>query len=133
MNLTTSFFATAAILPLGLGSIYVSETLRWHAPRRCLAVAIPGMLIAFSFFCAALTLHRYARLEVSLLLKTALQMVFAAYFLVALAYLLHCVTWAVTRLGRNVHMDELFSRMLALAIFSAADLGAYFCLSVCVS
>jgi hypothetical protein len=94
---------------------------------------LAAALLLFAVACVALTLHRHDRLEALPLLRTALQMLFAAYFLVALAYLLHCTAWAITRAGQKVHLDELFSRMIALAFFALVDLGAYLCLRICLN
>jgi hypothetical protein len=118
-----------AILPLGLGSIHVAEKLRWYEQRRGLWKVATASGGAFACVCAFLLLYSGAAFTVGAYLKTLLQMLFATYFPVALAYLLHCVVWVVTRLGRRVFLDELFSRVLVFAIFGAVDLGAYLILS----
>ena len=119
-----------AILPLGLGSIHLAETLRWYEPRRGLwkaALAADGTFIAA---CVLLTLRRLEHFSFSVFFEIVLQMMLAAYFLVALAYLLHCVVWTTTRLGRRVFLDELFSRVLVFALFAAADACAYLALAI---
>jgi len=123
------------ILPLGLGSIHIAEVLRWFEPRRGLWKIALASGAAFACACGGvatlvkvpvgLLFHRGVSFIAVTYLETVVQMLFATYFLVALVYLLHCVVWVVTRFGRRVFMDELFSRLVVLAVFTVIDLGAY--------
>jgi hypothetical protein len=119
-----------AVLPLGLGSIHVTEKLRWRESRRGLRLAAAAALVAFCAGCALLALHHDKPFSAGGYSRTLLEMAFLTYFLVAAAYLLHCTEWVMTRLGRKVFMDELFSRMLALGIFAAAALACYLALAL---
>ena len=103
--------------------------MRWYEPRRGLWKVVITSGGAFACVCALLLLYSKAAFTVEAYLQIVLQMLFATYFPVALAYLLHCVVWVVTRLGRRVFLDELFSRVLVFAFFGAVDLGAYLALS----
>ena len=125
MDFVKMALVSMAVLPVGLGSIHVAETLRWYEPRRGLWRIAIAADSAFFAACALLMLHRGDAFTAGGYFLTVFQMLFAAYFLVALAYLLHCVTWVMDRLGRNVHLDELFSRLIALAIFAAVDVVVY--------
>ncbi len=129
-----------AVLPLGLGSIHVTEKLRWYEAKRSLWLAVAASLGAFATACALLTLHRnsgdmnsFVSPEGGFLAgyaRSFLQMAFMTFFLVAAAYLLHCTEWVLTRLGRKVYMDELFSRLLALGIFAACAVVSYLALAL---
>ena len=127
-----------AVLPLGLASIHITEKLRWYEARRNLWLVAVAALGAFATACALLTLNRntgdmnsFVSPEVGFFAEYArnlLQMAFLTFFLVSTAYLLHCTEWVLTRLGRKVYMDELFSRLLALAVFAAATTICYLAL-----
>ena len=125
MDFLKIMLSCLAILPLGLGSIHTAEVLRWYEPRRGLRLIVPGSFAAFACACALIVLYRGVPFGFDTYLETVVQMAFATYFLVALVYLLHCVAWVITRLGRRVPMDELFSRLVVLTVFSLVDLGAY--------
>lgn len=114
-----------AILPLGLGSIHVMETLRWYESRRGIwkmAVLADGLFLTA---CVFLAIYREGRFGAALYFRTVFEMLFAGYFLVTLAYAMYCGHWVLTRLGRRVFLDELLSRLFALAVFASVDLGAY--------
>jgi len=136
MDFVKMALTAMAVLPLGLGSIHVTEKLRWRESKRGLRLAAAAALIAFAAACALLALHRKSRGgDTALFLspefaRTLLQMAFLTYFLVAAAYLLHCTEWVMTRLGRKVFMDELFSRLLALGIFAACAVACYLALAL---
>jgi hypothetical protein len=123
-------FVSLAVLPIGLGSIHVTETLRWHEPRRGLWKVALAADTTFAGACALLLLYGGTPFSLAAYLQTILQMIFTAFFLAALAYLLHCIVWVLTRLGRRVYLDELFSRLLALAVFAVLDAGAYIALTL---
>jgi hypothetical protein len=129
-----------AVLPLGLGSIHITEKLRWYESKRSLWLVAAAASGAFATACALLTIHSRAGDMNSFgspetgffatYARNLLQMAFLTFFLVAAVYLLHCTEWVLTRLGRKVYMDELFSRLLALGIFAAATVLCYLALTL---
>ena len=116
---------SAAILPLGLGSIQVMETLRWYESRRGIWKIAVLTDLFFLTACAFLAVYREGPFGAVLYLRTVFEMLFAGYFLVALAYAFYCGHWVITRLGRRVFLDELLSRLFALAVFAVIDLAAF--------
>ena len=122
-----------AVLPLGLGSIHITEKLRWYEARRSLWFAAAAAFAAFATASALLALHSEEPFSLGGYARILVQMAFLAFFLVAAAYLLHCTEWVLTRLGRKVYMDELFSRLLALGIFAAATTISYLALALLFS
>jgi hypothetical protein len=119
-----------SILSLGLSSIHAAEKLRWFEPRRGLWKIAAAAVSIFAVACALLMLHRGIPFGPAAYFQTLLRMLFLTYFLVALTYLLHCMEWVITRLGMRVHLDELFSRLLTLAVFTAFALTA--CLALLI-
>jgi len=128
MDLTKLLLGSVAILSLGLASIYIAERLRWRESRRGFALIALLACTVFAAACALLHLHGRGSFAAAGYAKTLLQMAFAAYFLVSLSYLFHCVEWVLTRIGRRVFLDELLSRILALAVFAGTDLALFFIL-----
>jgi len=117
-----------AVLPMGIASIHVAEKLRWYEPPpRLWKVAIAADC-TFLAACVLLTLYREDFFTLGAFFKTVLQMLFITGLLASLAYFLHSGVWVLTRLGQNVHLDELFSRLIVFAIFASLAFAAYLAL-----
>jgi hypothetical protein len=130
MDFVKMTLAAMAVLPLGLASIHITEKLRWYESKRNLYLVAAAAFAAFATACALLALHDGKPFSAGGYARNLLQMAFLTFFLVAAAYLLHCTEWVLTRLGRKVHMDELFSRLLALGVFAAATTVCYLALAL---
>jgi len=117
-----------AVLPIGIASIHVAEKLRWYEPARGIWLIAIVADSTFLAACILLTLYREDSFTFSAFFKTALQMLFITCLLASLAYLTHSGIWAFTRLGRHVHLDELFSRLLVFAVFTVLAFAAYLAL-----
>ena len=121
----TILLAGTAILSAGLGSIRFAERLRWRELHRGEWRVLAAAATVFSCACTLLARHRMGALAPAAIGRSALEMFFAACFLCAMAYLLHCFAWVASRFGRRVFLDELFSRLWTLAAFAAMSIAAY--------
>lgn len=117
-----------AVLPMGIASIHVAEKLRWYEPPSKLWKIGIAADCTFLAACILLTFYREDSFTFGTFFKTVLQMLFITGLLASLTYLLHSGVWALTRLGQNVHLDELFSRLIVFAIFASLAFAAYFAL-----
>jgi hypothetical protein len=128
MDPVLTALVTLAVLPMGIASIHVAEKLRWYEPTRGIWLIAIAADSTFVVTCILLTFHRSESFTLSAFFKTLLQMLFVTYFLTSLAYLIHSGAWVLTRLGRQVHMDELFSRLIVFGVFAVVDLAAFLAL-----